>query len=236
MRQQATIEREANGGAAQPAPAASAPTRTADQPPRFSGRNRYSRFVGLMKVVLPALAAALVVLVVAWPHLRIDSDRFRLGISQFGFGQPDNLSMVNARFNGVDEKNRPFTITADLATQSSDNQNMIALELPKADMTLQDGSWLALTARAGDYDQDREQLALNGDVNLFHDDGFELHTSSALIDLADGVARGDDPVEGQGPPGTIAGEGFEVLDKGRRIIFTGKSRLLILPEAQESVR
>lgn len=240
MRQQAMVERIEDESVAQPESATATPAPAsapaADQPPRFSGRNGYSRFVGLMKVVLPALAAGLVVLVIAWPQLNINSDRFRLGISHLGFGQPDNLSMVNARFNGIDEKNRPFTITADLATQSSENENLIALELPKADMTLQDGAWLALSARAGQYDQDREQLALNGDVSLFHDNGFEMHTESATIDLAGGVARGEAPVEGQGAPGMIAGEGFEVLDKGQRIIFTGKSRLLIMPEAKETMR
>lgn len=220
------------------ATAAAAPesdlARGAPQPPRFS--DRHSRFVGLMKLLLPALAAALILLVIAWPHLRIDSDGFRLGISRLGFGQPDNLSMVNARFNGVDAKNRPFTITADLATQSRENESLIALELPKADMTLQDGAWLALSARAGKYDQDREQLALRGDVSLFHDDGFEIHTQSALIDLAEGVARGDEPVEGQGAPGTIAGEGFRVTDRGQRILFTGKSRLVIAPDARDTVQ
>ena len=53
-----------------PTSIASAPT----QPPRFSLRNRYSRFVGWMKVLLPALAVALV-LTPARRHLRIPADR-----------------------------------------------------------------------------------------------------------------------------------------------------------------
>src|SRR3546814_7980322 len=41
-------------------------------PPRLSGRNSYSLFVTSMKVVLPALAAGLVLLVVAWPQIMPD--------------------------------------------------------------------------------------------------------------------------------------------------------------------
>ena len=204
--------------------------------PRLSGLNRYSMFVGTMKVILPAMAVALILLVVAWPQFSANKENFRIGISQLGFGRPENLSMLNARFDGLDDRDRPFTITSDVATQSRDDENLIDLELPKGDMTLSDGAWLAVTARAGRYDRKKRLLDLNGAVSLFHDKGFELRTEAARIDLVDASAEGNMPVRGQGTFGQIESEGFRVLDRGRRIIFTGRSRLTLLPSAEGASR
>ena len=70
------------------------------QPPRLSRRDRYSLFVVVMKVLLPALAAGLLLLLVAWPQLDPTNDRLGLDFSDLSIEQPDNLSMLNARFSG----------------------------------------------------------------------------------------------------------------------------------------
>lgn len=208
---------------------AGAPAGPPRKPPRLSGRNAYSVFVGLMKVLLPALAVGLVLLVVVWPQVSDDDNRFRVGVSELGPGQADSLNMINARFEGVDDENRPFTITADVATQAAGEPDLVELRLPKADITLADGAWVALTARSGRYDRKAKRLELSGGVSLFHDLGFELHTAAAEIDLDSGVASGDRPVSGQGPSGTLSAEGFRVEADGKRILFTGTSRLEVRP-------
>jgi lipopolysaccharide export system protein LptC len=113
---------------------------------------------------------------------------------------------------------------------------LVTLELPKADITLQDGAWLALTARSGEYRKDAQVLDLTGSVNLYHDKGFELRTEAARIHLDLGMAEGAHPVQGQGNLGTIQAEGFKVLDRGARIFFLGRSHLVIEPQAQREVR
>ncbi|MHA1600976.1 MAG: LPS export ABC transporter periplasmic protein LptC [Alphaproteobacteria bacterium] len=217
------------------APVGAAP-RTGRQLPRLSGRNRYSLFVGTMKMLLPALAAALILLVFAWPQFTFKEERFRLGIARLSLDQAENLTMLNARYNGIDEQRQPYTITADMATQSKQDENMIDLELPKADMTLEGGAWLALTARTGKFNRAVELLDLTGSVSLFHDRGFELRSESAQIDLDAGTAKGHEPVQGQGTFGTVDAEGFRVLDSGQTIIFTGKSRLVLYPGVQEALQ
>jgi len=206
------------------------------QPPRLSGSNRYSLFVGMMKVLLPALAAALILLVFAWPQIAFKDDRFGLGMTRLTLDQAENLTMLNARYDGIDEARQPYSITADMATQSKQDENLFSLELPKADMTTKEGAWLALTAREGKYRRADEQLDLAGSVSLFHDQGFELRSESAHIDLGAGTAEGIEPVEGQGTFGTIDAQGFRVLDSGQTIIFTGKSRLILYPGAQEALQ
>lgn len=216
--------------------AAAAAIAPGPQPPRLSGRSHYSLFVGLMKYLLPALATGLLLLVVVWPQLRLDNSRFRVKVSDIALDRADSLTMLNARFEGVDSKNQPYTLTADQATQMGEDLSLVQLELLKGDIALADGAWLALDAREGRYDREAEVLDLKGDVTLVHDRGFEIRTETAKLDLKAGVAEGFDPVHGQGPAGTLDAEGFRVIERGDTIIFTGRSRMILQPETLESLQ
>lgn len=198
----------------------------------------YSRFVGMMKVLLPVGAVILAALIIAWPHLQATDGRFRIGFSSLIATQAERPSIVNPRLVGTDEKDQPFSITADLAKDFQlrkdfwgDTSTPVELEMPKADITLRDGTWLVLTANTGQLTPNTKMLELSGAVNLFHDSGYELRTTHAIIDLEKGSAVSDQPVEGQGPFGTINAEGLRLTDKGKDIVFTGKARLLLYPEA-----
>lgn len=217
-------------GTEQPPPPAAA------APPRLSGRNRYSLFVTSMKFLLPAVATALVLLVIAWPQIGPDQGNLGLDFPKIAREHAKTLNMLNAHYSGVDENNQPFNVTADMATQAPGNEDVIELQHPKADITTTDGELVALAARLGHYDREVEVLTLSGGVELTHDRGFEIVTDDATIDLKDGSAAGDSAVSGQGPAGELRSEGFRLREKGQIIIFTGKSRMLIYPDAEESLR
>lgn len=194
--------------------------------PRDFGR---SRFVALMKYLLPVAAAGLLALVVAWPQLVPDEDRFSLDLAAVGPAGGPKPQVLNPRVLGTDKQSRPFEITADLGshTTSEDGRDIYLFDQPKADITLSDGSWVAITSNNGRYDEESKTLYLSNNVNLFHDSGYEFTTSSAQFEIDSNSARGDDPVHGQGPFGVLDSEGFRILDGGARIIFTGKARLTI---------
>ncbi len=187
-----------------------------------------------MKICLPAGALALAGLVVLWPQLQVSDKGFRLGIAGVGPQDADNLRMVNARFAGLNKKSLPYTVTAPLAVQDGPEADEIQLSSPKTDITLKDGSWLAVTADKGRYLQSRQTLDLFGMVNLFHDSGYEFQSTRAHIDLVAGTAHGDQPVTGQGPFGELTAEGFRVFDKGKTIHFTGTAKLVIYPGDRRS--
>ncbi len=189
----------------------------------------YSRFVSAMKVVLPAVAVALVALVVMWPHLDPKEQRFAIGFATVRTSGPEDPSMVNARYLGTTKSRQPFSITADLARNMGDDASRVELEMPKADVTLKDGSWLVLTSETGVYSHADRHLTLVGAVNLFHDSGYEFRTSEVAFDLAEGIAVGTVPVTGQGPFGDLKAQGFRLVDKARTIWFAGKARLVLYP-------
>ncbi len=63
-----------------------------------------------------------------------------------------------------------------------------------------------------------------------------MHTESARVHLDEGMAEGSQPVEGHGSIGTIRAEGFRVLDRGARIFFLGRSKMVFEPESQKVVQ
>jgi lipopolysaccharide export system protein LptC len=218
------------------APRDSSPTAPAGRPPRLSLRDRHSLLVGTMKVMLPALAAAIVLLLIVWPQLIPDERDFRLSVSELASDEVGNLTMVNPRYRSRDAEDRPFTVVAERAIQESSGADEIQLQAPQADMTMQDGSWVTVTARNGLYNREGEHLRLSEAVRLFHDRGFQFETEIANVDLKGGTAHSDTPVRGHGPEGEIDAEGFRILDKGARIIFTGKSHLTIRERALEGAQ
>tara|TARA_R110002110_G_scaffold415612_7_gene652293 strand:- start:102890 stop:103594 length:705 start_codon:yes stop_codon:yes gene_type:complete len=199
---------------------------------RRSGFAR-SRIVSTMKYVLPVVAFALLVLVAVWPRLSPDEDRFRIDLEAVGPTGGAKPQVLNPRLQGIDAAARPFQVTADFGArgQAADGSEIYDLTNPTADIVLADGSWVALTANDGRFEADTNMLHLAGDVNLFHDDGYEFKTTTAQVDLVTSAASGDDPVKGQGPFGILDAEGFRVFDSGARVLFLGPARLTIFEGA-----
>ena len=192
----------------------------------------YTRFANSMRITLPLVAVAIVVLVVVWPQLTEKPKRFSLNVSSVTTAETGAQQIINARFTGTDLANRPYSVTADSASQSENAPDLVYLAFPKADITLQSGAWLALSAETGTFDRKRQVLNLQGAVSLFHDMGHELRTSSADIFMKQGTASGNKPVFGHGPLGTVQSAGFRILDGGKRVLFTGKSRLVLYRAAK----
>lgn len=193
---------------------------------------RYSRFVGMMKLLLPLLALGLVIAVVTWPSEFRQVAGFHLPYASSADGAAAELAMVQPRYLGTDSRNRPFIVTANRATQDPQDQRLITLDRLQADMSMADGQWFTILADSGVYHQQRQHLRLQGTINLYSDQGYEFHTQIVEIDLKRGRASSDQPVRGQGPFGTLRADRLEVEDYGRRLIFKGNVRMLIVSQGK----
>lgn len=191
----------------------------------------YSNFVRAMKFLLPAIALLLIGLIIAWPHIQVSNTKFRIGFANLSVKEADDSSMLNPRYLGSDTDNQPYSVTAEIARRLSAAGNVVELDSPKADILLEDNTWLVLTARRGIFGREAETLDLVGSVVLYHDSGYEFLTEKAKIDLEKSIAVGDQPIRGQGPFGNLQAEGFRLVDKGKTIYLTGKSKLTIYPGA-----
>lgn len=191
---------------------------------------RHRRLVAMLRIVLPLAALLLATMVIVWPKLQNrDRNGFTLSPTRVDPREIEQLTMVNPRFVGMDAKQEPYTITAKTAIQDKPGADLLLLDQPQADLSLKNGAWVTVTARSGRYRQKAQLLDLQGDINLFHDSGYEFHTEQAEVDFANDVMSGEAPVTGHGPAGTIDAQGFMILDHGRTVIFTGHSRLHLNP-------
>lgn len=190
----------------------------------------HSRIVGLLKLVLPLMAGVLTLLVLVWPQIQpkpINPEN-----NQAGAALNDAASgrMANPRFTGVDEHDNPFMVSAVSARRAiGGDTDLIDLDGPQADVLAEDGTWIAVSAAAGRYKESARVLELTGGVNLFHDQGYEILTERAEINIATGIATGNRPVRGHGPIGEMAGEGFRLEREHQKLFLTGRSRLVIFP-------
>ncbi|MGB0671237.1 MAG: LPS export ABC transporter periplasmic protein LptC, partial [Rhodospirillales bacterium] len=194
------------------------------------------RFVAATKVALPIIATIVIALVAIWPYLQSKDSRFRLSFAALTPQEVAEPSMVNPRYVGSDSKHQIYSVTADMARAQDKDAKIVELEMPKADLTLEDGTWLVLTADTGVFRRDSDSLDLAGAVNLFHDSGYEFRTSFARVQLNNGVAQGAEPIRGQGPFGELEAQGFRIEGKGTIVVFTGRSRVVIAGAPPEETR
>lgn len=182
--------------------------------------------VRLAKWLFPILGVGLLVGIAVWPELDRMEDRARVSFRRVIQAQPDAVRLVEPRYQGLDEQNRPFTVTADVAAQT-DSADIVDLTQPRADILLTDGSWVLLESREGRFDKASNRLDLSGDVTLWQDGGNLLVTEAAEVLLHEGAASGDRPVAAQGPFGTLVSEGFRLTERGQVVVFTGRARAVL---------
>jgi lipopolysaccharide export system protein LptC len=185
---------------------------------------RRSILITLTKWLLPLGAVALLGLVAIWPELERTAIHAKIAGGHLT-GEVEGGRMIDLRYNGIDEKGRPYTLTAESAKQM--DATRIALTMPKGDITLENGTWMMLTARSGTFIQKANQLDLVGDVTLYRDDGTTMRTATASVDMQQGAAASSSPVHVEGPFGVLDAQGFTVVDKGTAIDFAGPAHLIL---------
>ena len=180
--------------------------------------------ITLTKLLLPALALVLLASIALWPEFDRAKEQALQAFRRIS-SEIEGAQLIDARYHGIDDKGRPYTLTA--ATAQQVGPERYNLTTPKGDITLQDGTWLMLQAKQGVFIQHSNQLDLSHDVTLYRDDGTTLVTASASIDLKNGAAAGAEPVHAEGPFGTLDAQGFTLVDKGATIQFAGPAHLVL---------
>lgn len=182
-------------------------------------------FVLTAKLGLPLLALLLLSLVALWPEIARMGQQARAGLSRAFSLEAESGRMLQPRYKGVDQRGRPYALTATWAYQSGPNR--IDMGDPKGDMVLESGNWLMAQGKHGVFIQHVELLDLSGDVVLYRDDGTVMRTQAAAVDIKQGAAASNDQTHAEGPFGVLDAQGFMLTDKGAAIQFTGPARLIV---------
>ncbi|MDB5395560.1 MAG: lptC [Rhodospirillales bacterium] len=187
----------------------------------------YTRLVRRLRVLLPVVGVLTVAIVILWPRIRAE------------FNHPTETTqedrqarMVNGRYVGSDSHGRPYTVTYESAQQPPGG-GPIEMVNPTAELTLQNGHWVALKAEHGHYDQAAGLIDLSGHVEFFHDEGYRFVTERAHVEFNKNLAWGERAITGHGPKGEVAGRGFRLINNGEAVVITGPARLLLRPDAAQ---
>jgi lipopolysaccharide export system protein LptC len=196
---------------------------------------RPGRSVRMLKVALPLIVCVTLGYVGYWwlqARGTIVDPALMQGVPKED-AEKAEVTVNDVQYDGVDDKGRPFSITAESASHVDGDDRHISLKKPMADIVMSSGSYVALRANDGLLDRDADIITLTGDVTLFHDNGLSFQTESATIDLDAKTAEGNATVEGQNGDGELVSEGFRVRDDGDTIVFTGKAYMKIYPKQKE---
>ena len=181
--------------------------------------------VGITKWALPAFALALLGSIAAWPEIARLQDQGRVAFRRVFAVDPESGQMRQPHYRGVDQRGRPYTLTATSALQTSAER--IELAAPRGDVVTEAGTWLLVEADTGVFIQHRSLLDLAREVVLYREDGTTLRTDTAALDMKAGAAASNDRTHAEGPFGTLDAQGFTLTEKGASIQFQGPAHLVM---------
>jgi lipopolysaccharide export system protein LptC len=197
--------------------------------PTAGGLTRRRWAITTTKFLLPAVSLMLLGTIALWPEYERATDTARIAFQGLRAAL-DGARLTNAHYKGVDERGRPYTVTAATAAQRDTDQ--VDMTSPNGDMTLENGTWIDVKSKLGVYMRKEQQLDLYDDVVLYRDDGMTMTTSSATVDVKGGAASSAAPTHVEGPFGTLDAQGFTTVDKGTAIQFWGPAHVVLNAASQ----
>jgi len=189
--------------------------------PASPARRRRPPLIPVLRIGLPALAAAVFLAVI----VSAISGMFRAAERRSAATQP--IELVSPRMIGEDNKQRAFVLTAQAAEREGET-GRIRLINPVLVRSPGGADETRVTAKGGLYDQAGGKLELNGDVKLSGPSG-NFDTPSAIYDAKTGEVLGRG-VEAASRSGKMKAGSFAVKDKGDSVVYKGGVHTRINPK------
>lgn len=190
---------------------------------------RYTAIIRSLRFILPLFALVLTVILLTWGEGR----RVEPLKKEDLMPQAENIQneLLKPTFSSVDEKNQPYSVTADRASQNRENPDLIELEKPVANLAMNDGTKLEGQASAGLYEQKSQKLNLEGAVKIAHSNGYTLSTEELRVDMATQQAWSGQNVHIAGPDGTLDATGLEGGTAEGTLVFTGPAKIILYSDS-----
>lgn len=189
-----------------------------------------------IQIGLGLFACVVLITVLAWPYLKEEGMFLSAKkASQIGLLGKDfdfkKKQLVNPRFEGEDDKERPYVLEARLATQKGEGE--VDLVEPKGTLNATDEEQVTLVAEKGNLTQDNTHLFLEGNVVL-QGQGCVTTTDQAEADFKTKQAQGDQQVTSKCKEGTITGVGFAIDQNQGTILYKGRPHMVLHSTKQQA--
>jgi lipopolysaccharide export system protein LptC len=185
------------------------------------------RAVRVLAVALPAAVGAVVAAMLIAPlsprgEVSFILDRNKVDVAD------ERLRVDNAMYRGEDNRGRPFSLSAGEAVQSSVRVPVVRLQDLTARMLLSEGP-AVLSAPAGRYDIERQNVMIDGMVNFVATDGYRLTARGVSVSLPERTLLGQGQVEGSVPAGNFRADRIRADLDARTVTLEGNARLRMVP-------
>ena len=187
----------------------------------------HDRLVALLTKVLPAAIGVLVALMVLFPFAPRGDISFLLDRNDVAVIK-DRLRVDNAMYRGIDNRGRPFSLTAGRAVQRSSREAIVRMEDLKARILLSEGP-AVISALNGRYNIDSDVVDVDGPVSFTASDGYRMVARDVAIDLGTRQLQSKGKVEGAIPAGTFSADHISADLGERTIALYGNARLRMIP-------
>ena len=186
----------------------------------------HDRVIAILKLALPALIGVVLAFLAFSPLEEKQEVSFTLDKDKAERAE-ERMRVQSAQYRGVDNRGRPFVLTARAALQQSAARQVVDIAGMSARMDLESGPAL-LRANRARYDMTREQVDVMGPVLLTAADGYRMQTRDVAVDLKQRRIASRGSVEGRMPLGNFTGGRLEVDIPERRVVLTGRPTLHIV--------
>lgn len=187
----------------------------------------HDRLVKFLAAALPmavGVVAALMVITPLSPRGEVSFllDRKKVDVID------ERLRADKALYRGVDDKGRPFSLTAGEAVQRSSAEGIVRMKDLAASLLLSDGP-AQLVAPAGQYDLSTDRVDVPDTVRFTAADGYAMQLNGVLVDLPARTVTGAGGVSGTVPAGSFSANRLEVDLDARTVSLIGNARLRMVP-------
>ena len=192
---------------------------------------RRTALVRRLRIILPALAVALIIGLVLNTRSTGVDEAFLDDFADLQ-GTPDEYKMANPKFAGIDDRGHPYEITADAALQSQGEKNVVELVKPKA-VTRGGEESSVVTAQKGVFRSDSNILDLSDAVTLKHSiggDTYVLQTPAATVSIGEETVQSIAGVSGEGEAGSLRADRMRAYNGEGRVVFEGNVSMRIFPK------
>ncbi len=197
---------------------------------------RHSRYVHWLRIGVPAVIAAALIMVVGVNYmptvggLRLPGELGKLVI------KGTKVTMQQPRLSGFTNDSRPYEFTAQSAEQDITKPDLMELHQIDAKIEMQDKSTVSVTSNSGTYDMKAEMLTLNEDVHLVSTTGYEVRLAEAVVDIHKGNVVSEKPVWVKLTNGVVTANRLDVVDGGNLIRFSEGVSMTIKPDQETTAQ
>lgn len=185
----------------------------------------HDRIIAVARIVMPATALALIVLLAVAPVTSGREISFVLSKNRVATA-PERLRVTNALYRGQDNSGQAFALSAASAVQARSTDPIVQLQTLNARIGLQAGP-ATLSAPTGAYDTRQQKVELNGPVAFRSHDGYRIDTHDVDLDMKTRALASRAPVSGKIPLGDFSADRLQANLDDRTMVLTGNARLHI---------